>query len=224
MRNQGRNPFCGTNGAVGPVARPSRRASRHRRAGEAQDGAASVIGGGKFQNGAATGAFNYLFNHMGHMMTGMDAHNVLAEHLAQRDARVGIWTSNTTFGGTFGTGRPDLIYTGGGTTNSNVYELKPLGHEAEAQSQLQGYPRSSTALNTVAGDLNFVFRDASPITPRSQWFLGRTTYTYTPGSVPGVVLYSVDRTSVFQEDYRAFQAKPKGAPMPFPLPVPVPPR
>jgi hypothetical protein len=52
-------------------------------------GLAAVAGGGKFANGAMTGAFGYLFNHVGHMLVGTDADYQLRTYLQQRDGTEG---------------------------------------------------------------------------------------------------------------------------------------
>lgn len=39
-------------------------------------GTASVLGGGKFENGAATGAFGYLYNELGSLRCKMSCHGI----------------------------------------------------------------------------------------------------------------------------------------------------
>lgn len=77
-------------------------------------GTASVLGGGKFANGAATGAFGYLFNHFLHKGrnvvnpwdVGNDAHRTLQDYA---DQFPNVFTEQWSDGqGTFFPGRPDI--------------------------------------------------------------------------------------------------------------------
>ena len=181
-------------------------------------GLASVAGGGKFADGAVTGAFGYLFNDLGHMLAGQDAHQALLTWL-KTGGDGDLWSGNTTWDGLFGTGRPDLVYAG--TNPLSVYEIKPDGSAAAGAAQLQRYLNTADE-DAVAGDFFHIFRGAPSLTFSSQWFLGRTTYTYTPSSYLGVVTYTVDNQSVFQDISQAFRQRPVGAPSPLPLPPPVP--
>src|SRR5262249_41120886 len=114
-------------------------------------GAASVAAGGRFDNGAITAAFGYLFNHVGHMLVGTDAHFQLLRYLEGRDGP-GVWSGNSPLDGLFGGGRPDLIYN---SAPYQVYEIKPVGSEAAGAAQLQGYLDSPGA-NGIVGDFDNV--------------------------------------------------------------------
>jgi RHS repeat-associated protein len=152
-------------------------------------GLASVAGGGKFANGAVTGAFGYLFNDLAHMLVGSDAHYQLTSYLQRRDP--GLWDDgNTTLGGIFGSGRPDLIYD---SMPRNVFEIKPQGSDAAGNAQLTTYLNSPGA-QAVAGDYGLIFKgaDAPSFTLTGGWF-GEARYTYSPSAYysAGVVIYSV---------------------------------
>jgi len=180
-------------------------------------GIGSVAGGAKFANGAITGAFGYLFNNLGHLLVGQDAHQVLLDWLqSRRDGD--LWSGNTIWDGLFGTGRPDLVYSD--TDPLSVYEIKPDGSAAAGAGQLQRYVSTSDGA-AVAGPFGLIFGSAPSLTLSSQWFFGRTTYTYTPSSYPGIITYTVNNQSVFQDVVQAFQQRPAGGPSPLPLPVPV---
>jgi len=177
-------------------------------------GVSSVLGGGKFGNGAVTGSFSYLFNHVGHLLAGQDAHNVLLRYLEGQPQNGSYWSGNNTFGGLFGSGRPDLIFSL--TDPLSIYEIKPLGSDAAAEAQLSQYLLSAGGA-AMAGDNRFIFGGASSLTLNSDWFFGRTTYTYFPGQ-NGVITYAVDNTNVFQEIWRAYTSRPNGGSLvPFPL-------
>jgi RHS repeat-associated protein len=183
-------------------------------------GVSSVVAGGKFQNGAATSAFIAMFNHFGHMYAGADAHEVLGRHLMERDP--GRWETNTNMGGLFGKGRPDLVYSDEFSGSSSVYEIKPAGSERAAEAQLGRYLNSVDGLKFSAGDPGIIFQGAPSLTLSAQRLFGHTAYTYTPGANPGVVTYTLDNSRAFDEVYKAFKQKPKGAPMPVPLPLRIP--
>jgi RHS repeat-associated protein len=178
-------------------------------------GLASVAGGGKFANGALTGSFGYLFNDLGHMLVGTDAHFQLTAYLQQRDP--GLWDeSNTTMGGIF-SGRPDLIYD---SMPRDVFEIKPDGSAASGAAQLQGY-LNTPGSQAVAGNFNLIFKgtDAPNVTLSGGWF-GEATYTYSASAFPGVVTYSVGSSETFTQARSLFS---QTTPSPFPLPPRFPP-
>jgi hypothetical protein len=185
-------------------------------------GVASVAGGGKFENGAITGAFGYIFNaglHPGPALVGTDAHQVLLNYL-QSGPDGAQWTGNVGLGGLFGGGRPDLLYSLSDGVNYGGWEIKPLGQDAAAAAQLQGYIDAAGS-RVSAGDNALIFRGAPTLMLDSNWFWGRTTYTYYSGA-NGVVTYSVNNTNVFQQVFQAFAKRPAGGASPLPVPVPIP--
>lgn len=166
-------------------------------------GVASKLGGGSFSDGAATAAFGYLFNHLGHMLTGTDADQVLRNHLMSRPGDGQYWSGNLAMGGIFGGGRPDLLYSVDGV-NYQGWELKTNEPEAEAQW--------ATRSNLPRGDNNLIFRGQPSITLDANWGYGWTTYTYTPGSQPGIVTYTVNDRSVFDQFLQALGNPQPGIP------------
>lgn len=70
-------------------------------------GVASVAAGGSFENGAVTAAFGYLYNHLGDMLRGVDAHYQLLDYLKSQPGGA-RWSGNITLLGLFGDLRPDL--------------------------------------------------------------------------------------------------------------------
>jgi hypothetical protein len=144
------------------------------------------------------------------MLTGTDAHHQLLRYL-QGEPGGDLWSGNTNFGGLFGSGRPDLIYS---DAPNQVFEIKPEGSEAAGAAQLARYLNTPGA-NSIAGDFGLIFGRGSSITLTGGWF-GETTYTYRPSALPGVVTYSVDQSSVFEQALRLFSQKPMGGPLPLP--------
>lgn len=129
------------------------------------------------------------------------------------------WSGNTRFDGLFGAGRADLIYE---INPSEIFEVKPAGAEAAGAAQLSGYLVKAGG-KAVAGSFKRIFNDKPNLTLQSEWFFGRTTYTYSPSAYAGVVTYTVNNTSVFQDIAQAFRQRPAGGPSPLPLPpLPVP--
>ena len=182
-------------------------------------GLASVAGGGKFGNGAVTAAFGYLYNHLGHMLVGTDAHYQLLKYLQGEYGDV--WSGNTAFGGLFGDGRPDLIYD---EMPREVYEIKPEGSEMAGATQLLGYLNTAGS-QAIAGDFDLIFGGASSLTLSGGWF-GEATYTYGPSAYSGVVTYTVNQTNVFDQALRLFSQRPTGGTLPLPPrmpPIAVPP-
>ncbi len=177
-------------------------------------GAASKLAGGSFEQGATTAAYGYVFNHLGHMLVGTDAGTALLRHLqGRRDGN--RWLGDTSFGGLFGRGRADLIYKG---DPNFVYETKVDGSDAAGAAQLEGY-LSRCAGECIAGDDYTLFKGASSLSLDSISFFSRTTYTYTPSAFyRGVVTYTVNDTSVFDQVLQAYQNRPVGGPSPLPLP------
>jgi hypothetical protein len=153
-------------------------------------------------------------------LAGTDAHRVLLEHL--RSGPQGErWSGNVGLRGLFGGGRPDLLYAlPPDSLNYYGWEVKPVGQEAAAAAQLERYI-SAAGSRVSAGNNSLIFQGAPTLTLESNWFLGRTTYTYYPGA-SGVVTYSVNDTSVFQQIIEAFKGRPAGAPSPLPLAPPLP--
>jgi len=127
-----------------------------------------------------------------------------------------VWHGNPTLGGMFGNRRPDLIY---GESPGLVYEIKPSGSEAAGAAQLQDYLGTPGA-NAITGDSFTIFRGAPSLTLDSHWFPGRTTYTFAPSGYDGVVTYTVNQQTIFQQVLQAFRQRPVGGPSPLPLPVP----
>jgi hypothetical protein len=176
-------------------------------------GLASVAGGGKFANGAQTAAFGYMFNHVGHMLAGSDAHFQLLSYLQGRDPD--MWQGNIGLAGTYGGGRPDLIYD---SMPRDIFEIKPDGSAAQGAAQLQGYLNTPGA-QSVAGNFDLIFRGSSSLTLTGGWF-GDATYTYTSSAFPGVVTYSVGSSDTFEFAKNLFSQRPFGAPLPLPPRLP----
>jgi hypothetical protein len=153
-----------------------------------------------------------LFNDLGHMLVGTDAHYQLGAYLQQKDP--GMWSVNTTLGGIFGSGRPDLIYD---SMPRDVFEIKPDGSDAAGAVQLQGYLNTPGA-QSVAGNSSLVFGTGSSLTLTGGWF-GEARYTYSPSSSPAVITYDVETPDVFQTARSLFQ-KPSGSPLILPPRVP----
>ena len=81
-------------------------------------GIGSMLGGGKFGNGAATGAFGYLFNDLSDLWLGSDAHYSIEAWFAERDAHFRIEFQ-------VGASRIDLAYIDTDNKTIAVYEIKP---------------------------------------------------------------------------------------------------
>jgi hypothetical protein len=172
-------------------------------------GLASVAGGGKFANGAVTGAFGYLSNHLGHMLVGTDAHYQLLKHLQDRDQD--MWTGNTTLDGMFDRGRPDLIYA---SLPKQIFEIKAYGSDAEGAAQLKGYLDTPGA-QAMAGNTDIIFQGRPFFTLSGGWF-GEAKYTYRPGAFPGIVTYTVKEDDVFQQALNLFILRPIAMPLMLP--------
>jgi hypothetical protein len=148
-------------------------------------------------------------------LVGQDAHQVLLTWLMTGpDGK--MWSGNITGGGLFGRGRPDLLYD---SKPKEAYEIKPSGAEAAGAAQLARYLRAAGGA-AIPGSFERIFGSKPKLTLQSSWFFGRTTYTYSPSSYPGVVTYTVENTSVFQDIFQAFRQRPAGGPSPLPLPPP----
>jgi RHS repeat-associated protein len=99
-------------------------------------GGAAVLGGGKFENGAITAAFGYLFNELLHPTDlGKDAHQTLLNYAkGQSTVFFGNEESDPAASTWFG-GRPDL-----GDTGSNViWEVKTLWDTVAGAIQVKYY-------------------------------------------------------------------------------------
>ena len=130
-------------------------------------------------------------------LIGTDAHNTLA---AENSSNPNI-TYNKGFGGLFGGARPDFVYQPPDGGPLQVIELKPIGQEPLAASQLA---RDLTAANAsdpshpvaVAGDPKVLFNGYSTLIASSRGLLQGSTYSYQDGNLPGVATYStIDRQS-----------------------------
>ncbi|MBR1201849.1 MULTISPECIES: RHS repeat domain-containing protein [unclassified Bradyrhizobium] len=95
----------------------------------AAGGLASLAGGGKFENGAVTGAFGYLFNAgaglvkrgVDAMLNGQDAHRALQDWL-ERQPIPGLFTEAASdSNGTSFSGRVDI----GNSVTGEIWEIKP---------------------------------------------------------------------------------------------------
>jgi RHS repeat-associated protein len=167
-------------------------------------GIGSVAGGGKFANGAVTGAYGYLFNHLGHMLAGREAHQLLLEYLQERDGDV--WSGDNTYGGLFGSKRPDLIFNREGVVD--IFEIKPAGSDALGAKQLQGYLDIAGSAASP-GPFGLIFTPLDPIITRTGAWFG-ASYTFKPGAYSGVVVYSVDQSSLADQILKVLNQKPSG--------------
>jgi RHS repeat-associated protein len=175
---------------------------------------------GSVVNDETAPPINYFTNaswQIGPGLVGQDAHQVILNWL-QSGPNGALWSGNTTFGGLFGSGRPDLIY---GLDPMEVFEIKPAESVAAGAIQLQGYLNTAGG-TAAAGSFSSIFNGAPSLTLESSWFFGRTTYTFAPSQYPGVVGYTVNNRSVFEDIAQAFRQRPSGAPSPLPLPAPIP--
>lgn len=128
------------------------------------------------------------------------------------------WPGNVALGGRFGGGRQDLIYDPLTDDPLSIFEIKPQGSDAAAQSQLQGYLATSDG-EAVAGDQSLIFTHGPTITLSGGWF--GATYTYSAGEFPGTVVYTTDdRGSVVDFVTKFFGSRQSGAPMPWPPSIP----
>ena len=127
-----------------------------------------------------------------------------------------MWQGNTTLGGIFGDGRPDLIYD---NMPMDVFEIKPDGSAALGAAQLQGYLNTPGA-QAVPGNFGLIFQGAPSLSLTGGWF-GDVTYTYSPSpDYPGVVTYSVSSPDIFERASRLFTQRPSGGPLPLPPRLP----
>lgn len=179
-------------------------------------GLTSRLDGGDFIDGFSVSAVGYLYNDIGHMLVGTDAHQTLLNWL-RAQLNGDLWSlSNTAFGGMFGGGRPDLIYGDEDTAPLPGWEIKPYGQDAAAQ--LLTYT-SAPGSQLVPGDNALIFQGAVSLGLESTGFLGleKVEYTYYPSSYRGVVTYSVDTQWVFSyvaSSYRAGKRAPLAQPAP----------
>lgn len=121
-------------------------------------GVASVAAGGSFENGAVTAAFGYLYNHLGHMLRGVDAHYQLLDYLKSQPGGA-RWSGNITLLGLFGDLRPDLTYQGDGRTE--IWEIKPVGQDGAAKAQLALYEEQAELRGEIVspGENSRIFRE-----------------------------------------------------------------
>jgi RHS repeat-associated protein len=133
------------------------------------------------------------------MFLGTDASLALLKALNQRDP--GQWVGNVTFGGEFGRYRPDLIYVGAGSFRRDVFEIKPLGMEAAAKSDVDFYLSLPTVKSSFQpGNTDLIFRGQGAMVVEAVWFFGRTKYNFYPGPEPGVVVYTINSQSDIAQD------------------------
>jgi len=178
-------------------------------------GTAERIAGGDFVEGFSTSAAGYLFNHLGNLRVGADAHMVLLHYLENQDDQ---FSGDTTFFGLFGDRRPDVIYDNLGSLYG--WELKPEGQDAAALKRLNEYIEASDG-KLRAGPNRLIFRNADTLTLPSIWLGGRTDYTYYPG-VNGVITYSVSNTNIFDFVLNAYRMRQPNAAKPLVIPAPIP--
>jgi hypothetical protein len=106
-------------------------------------GLASVAGGGKFANGAVTGAFGYLFNDFSHLWYGYDAHYSIESFFENKDPN---------FRGEFQIGllRVDLVYLDQDAKTIDVYEIKADTFFSGTRSErLRGCPEVHSCLQRL---------------------------------------------------------------------------
>jgi hypothetical protein len=173
-------------------------------------GAGATLSGGSFGDGFSVSAAGYLFNEahnwLGRMFVGRDAHITLLLHLEGRPPDAEMWQGDIWFGSG---GRPDLLY--GPISEDSYYgwEIKPLGQDADALKQLNGYINGSDGTLT-AGDNTIVFRTGTEIRLRGTWFTN-TIYTYYPGQ-PGVITYSTEEDIAERVQVFFYQQRRNGQP------------
>ena len=164
-------------------------------------GVTARITGGDFVEGFSVGAAGYLYNGLGHMLVGTDAHQTLINYLQSRPDG-DLWGySNTTIDGLMGNLRPDLVYGPEDAIPGTTYqgwEVKPVGQDASAAAQLAAYIAASNGRLTI-GDNALIFGSGEILRLTSTGFLGltETEYTYYRGQ-NGVVTYSVEQHNVFE--------------------------
>jgi hypothetical protein len=155
-------------------------------------GTASVLGGGKFANGAQTAAFGYLFNSLAHAWAGTEATYALGRSLNVRDG-FGAWAINHgTFLDILLDGRADLIFKATGET----FEIKTnnclqnVACEQDAQQQLNRYVASSNGTMRV-GEAFTVFRGSPFLLADGQTMGVDLTFRYNPGPAGGLIGYDI---------------------------------
>jgi RHS repeat-associated protein len=189
-------------------------------------GLLSVAGGGKFENGAVTAAFGYLFNAWLHITdVGNDAHQTFLNAAeAAGDQYFGNVWSPPNVVSWFG-GRPDL----GDEDDLTLWEVKPNNPAAilMGEAQVEYYSIVSAACQGCApflpADFSPDFFHGSSITLPGQY--GSYTYTFAGG---GVIAYN---TQLYQSNVVVPMFIPVSRPRsdgsgsyPFlpPLPLPIP--
>jgi hypothetical protein len=152
-------------------------------------GLGSLLGGGKFQDGAVTGAFGYLFNAWLHITdVGNDAHNTLLQAAEQSGDKYfgNVWSppgdSDTWFGG-----RPDL----GDRDALLLWEIKPNNAVQIAagvvQVEVYSIIAGATGQPYVPADFLPDFFHGGSLTLLGQY--GFYTYTFAEG---GVITYNTE--------------------------------
>ena len=96
-------------------------------------GTASAIGGGKFSNGAMSGAFTYLFNHAAHRKGDYDAYYLVDEDSVAGVGHVAILLVNESGGVTYASFSPGDVFSFNVGDNIDVRHFKNL---ADARSEL----------------------------------------------------------------------------------------
>jgi RHS repeat-associated protein len=185
-------------------------------------GAGSVLGGGKFQNGAITGAFGYLYNDLAHAWAGTQATYALADFLNQRDG--GTWIVNRgTFWDIILNGRADLVSEDGETYEVKTFTcLNNIACRAAAADQLDKYVNGSQGRLTIGTDVT-LFRGLAAISAFGGVWGVNIEYSFQPSGAQGLVGYSIwepdSMVSQIWEAFRQRHASPTPA-APFAVPSP----
>ena len=166
-------------------------------------GIGSRITGGGFDSGFSDAAAGYLFNSIGHILVGQNAHAVLLAYLVTQNPMgiQGEFSGNIALGGLFGGGRPDILYQWWSQVVDNDgryygWELKPYGQDAAAKAQLDDYIKASGGKLQV-GNNDWIFQGRQSFTLESTWFAGRTDFTYFKGA-NGVITYKETNSNIFE--------------------------
>jgi RHS repeat-associated protein len=140
-------------------------------------GLASVAGGGKFANGAATGAFGYIFNDFSHLWLGWDAHYSIEYFFENKstnfegEIRVHVDGGSDIF--------PDLVYFSAKDNTIYVWEIKADTFFSRylATPEAQGY------VSAMQADPQFSGWNIAPGTQEiiDQYYSGERIYSTTVG-------------------------------------------
>jgi hypothetical protein len=177
-------------------------------------GTASVIGGGKFQNGAATGAFVGAYNGLREMLIGRLAHAAIEQDIISRNGGYPAgWQDEYSVPGA--SRRADLAHLGAGM----AFEIKPdTANMNAAATQL----RETAAANGLAVGNSRIFTMTGQVS-----VLGHTV-PYAPAigaGLDGIIVYNVPGSLAQAVGQALTQAwRPRSVSNPMPLPSPVGPR